>query len=30
LIQSKFEAMPTVHNFVEILLESVRRLKVSG
>ena len=30
LIQNKSEATPTVNNFVEILLESVRRLKVSG
>jgi DNA-binding transcriptional LysR family regulator len=30
LIQNKSEATPTVNNFVEILLESVRRLKVSA
>ena len=30
LIRSKSEATPTVNNFVEILLKSVRRLKISG
>jgi DNA-binding transcriptional LysR family regulator len=30
LMQNKSEATPTMNNFVEILRESVRRLKVSG
>jgi DNA-binding transcriptional LysR family regulator len=30
LIRSKSEATPTVNNFVKILLQSVRRLKISG
>ena len=29
-MQNKSQATPTVNNFVEILLESVRRLEVSG